>query len=282
MTKRVLALLEMALLPALLAAKNSGNSADFSGTWTLNRAESKGVPSEVESYVLKIHQSENRLAVESNFKCDMEPPVQIPNGLGGSNQPTVGQGSGVPGVGPNGPMGGMGMPAPMGGVGMGGVGMGMPGPMGGVGMGGVGMGGMGMGMPGVGIGVGGPIGGNGNGGGRPEKKLGERIAAFNLYPPSATYSLDGGSTSAKLGGHSSSTANLKAGWQKGGKQLALRLDGQSDSAGQNNGLRMTDEWRLSKDGRFLTVARTIHMPQGTSTVHLVFNRQSDSTSKAAK
>lgn len=279
MMKRLLALFGVALLPVMLAAKGPSNPADFSGAWTLNKAESKGLPPELESYVLNIHQSENRLAVKSDFKGDMEPPLQIPNGPGGSNQPNAGQPGGMPGtpgVGPTGPMGGvgMGMPGPMGGVGMGGVGMGMPGPMGGVGMGGVGMG-----MPGVGIGVGGPMGSGG--GGRPEKKQGEHIAAFNLYPPSAAYSLTGGSTSAKLGGHSGSTANLKANWQKGGKQLVLHMQGESDSSSQNNGIHITDEWRLSKDGRFLTVARTIHMPQGTSTIHLLFNRQSGSSSHAA-
>lgn len=45
---------------------------------------------------------------------------------------------------------------------------------------------------------------------------------------------------------------------------------------------ITEQWRLSKDGKSLMVDRTVKSAEGSGTVHLVFlKRESDTSSAAA-
>jgi hypothetical protein len=96
------------------------------------------------------------------------------------------------------------------------------------------------------------------------------IAAFKTYPRSAVYKLDGSASTAQLGDRDRSDATAKAEWAKGGKQLKLTLLGEgAEKSGQAH---LKDDWRL--DGRYLKIDRNIHTPNGSTTVHLVFRKES--------
>jgi len=96
------------------------------------------------------------------------------------------------------------------------------------------------------------------------------IAAFKAYPRSAVYKLDGSTSTAQLGDHDRSDATAKAEWTKGGKQLKLTLVGEgAEKSGQ---AQLKDEWKL--DGQYLKIDRNIHTPNGSTTVHLVFRKES--------
>jgi hypothetical protein len=104
-------------------------------------------------------------------------------------------------------------------------------------------------------------------------------AALKVYPPTAVYKLDGTPSTAQLGDRDRSDATAKAEWAKGGKQLKLTLLGEgAEKSGQAH---LKDDWRL--DGQYLKIDRNIHTPNGSTTVHLVFRKESpDSTSAAAQ
>ena len=105
------------------------------------------------------------------------------------------------------------------------------------------------------------------------------IAAFKTYPRSAVYKLDGSASTAQLGDRDRSDATAKAEWAKGGKQLKLTLVGEgAEKSGQ---AELKDEWKL--DGQYLKIDRNVHTPNGSTTVHLVFRKESpDSTGAAAQ
>jgi hypothetical protein len=109
------------------------------------------------------------------------------------------------------------------------------------------------------------------------------MTPFMLFPKTAVFNLDGSTSTAQLGGPTSSDATLKADWAKSGKMLKLSLVGDA-GAGQKSGeTQLKDQWELSEDGRFLKVERAVHPPHGSSTVHLVFRKQAaDATSSPAQ
>jgi len=95
-------------------------------------------------------------------------------------------------------------------------------------------------------------------------------AALKVYPPTAVYNLDGTTSTARLGDHERSDATAKAEWAKGGKQLKITLVGEGpEKSGQ---AQLKDEWKL--DGQYLKIDRNIHTPNGSTTVHLVFRKES--------
>jgi hypothetical protein len=270
MKKSILLSLVLASTVVALPAKTPAKAADFSGNWVLDTSRSKNLPQGLESYSMAVQQTQQQLNVKTTLKGDLRPVIENPRA---PNSPNAGPGQGqgapgqYPGTQPGGYPGGMGMP--------GGVGIGMPG--------GMGMPAGGMGPP-MGGGMGGPMGGIGIPGipgiGR-HRKDGEKtqaITAFTLYPPKATYQFDGSATSAKLGGPSPSDATAHANWEKGGKVLRLSLLGSDDSDRRGGELQIKDNWKLSKDGRLLSVDRTVHTPDGSRTVHLVFRKESTSSS----
>ena len=96
------------------------------------------------------------------------------------------------------------------------------------------------------------------------------IEAFKVYPPTAVYKLDGTPSTARLGDRDRSDATAKAEWAKGGKQLKLTLLGQgAEKSGQ---AQLKDDWKL--DGQYLKIDRNIHTPNGSTTAHLVFHKES--------
>jgi len=96
------------------------------------------------------------------------------------------------------------------------------------------------------------------------------IAAFKTYPRSAVYKLDGSASTAQLGDRDRSDATAKAEWAKGGKQLKLTLVGEgAEKSGQS---QLKDDWKL--DGQYLKIDRNVHTPNGSTTVHLVFRKES--------
>jgi hypothetical protein len=141
-----------------------------------------------------------------------------------------------------------------------------------------GMGG-GMGMPGGGMGM------PGGGGGRPRNEGPSSqayVAAYKLYPQSAVYKLDGSESTVQLGGPEQTNAISKAQQEKNGEVLKLSLVGNGDSGQGSGKIQVKEQWKLSEDGKYLKVDRTIKSPEGSGTVHLVFSMsEADSTNGAA-
>ncbi|MGH9450806.1 MAG: hypothetical protein ACRD11_09700 [Terriglobia bacterium] len=132
-----------------------------------------------------------------------------------------------------------------------------------------------MGRP-VGVGAPGlPGGGNGSGGGGmgEEGRSQKSAAAFMFYPSKAVYELNGGKTTARLGGPMHTDATLKAAWAKRGKELKLSLDGNQYSGPAGGDILLKEQWEFSKDGHSLIVDRALHSRRGSTTLHLVFHKE---------
>jgi hypothetical protein len=234
--------LAFAFCAVLGKAKSPPKSADFSGNWVLDASQTKKVPTGLESYTMRVAQDTQRVKVQTTLKGDLRPVGDL-NGP----YPQGGPGTGYPGSYPGrmGRMGGMGMPG--GGMGGGPMSEGMP---------------TGAGMPG------------GSGGGpRMGRQSSGTAAAFSLYPETAVYRLDGSESSVELGGPMHTDATSKAAWAKSNKELKLSLTGASSSSWRGGSIDVKDQWKLSKDGQHLLVDRTVHSPSGSTSIHLVFDRQ---------
>jgi hypothetical protein len=134
----------------------------------------------------------------------------------------------------------------------------------------------GMGMPGGRMGM--PRGGVP----RAEGPLQGNVAAYKLYPQSAVYKLDGSESTVQLGDAEQTNATSKAARERNGEVLKLSLVGHEDSGQGGGKIQLKEQWKLSDDGKFLKVDRSIKSPEGSGTVHLVFSkREADSTSGAA-
>lgn len=271
--KRILvAALGLALCSTLSQAKDKSKAAggasttDFSGNWVLNTGESKNLPSGLDAYNMSVTQDSQQLKVETTLKGDLR-PIDVPDsGAGSGGGP--GSGTGTGGTYPGSPgryPGGVGMGMP-GRGGMGG-GMGMPG--------GGSRGPMGEGMPGDGM----PGGGGGGGGrSRAQNRSQAEIAALRLYPPTATYKLDGSQSTATLGGPDASDATLKAEWNKDRTALKLSASGSEEAGQRSEQVQVKDQWKLSQDGQSLMVDRSVRSPEGSGTIHLVFRKQAADSS----
>ena len=149
--------------------------------------------------------------------------------------------------------------------------MGMPG--GGMGMprGGIGMPGSGGGMPND---SGMPGGSSGGGGGTPRSSSSRgSVAAYKLYPSSAVYKLDGSESTTQLGDADQTSATAKTEWAKNGEELKLSLAGDENPEGKGGKVQIKEQWKLSADGQFLTLERSVKAPDGSGTVHLVFAKK---------
>ena len=244
--KRIL-LLGLALVSCTMfvRAETPPKPADFSGNWVLDSSRTKNLPEGLESYSLVVNQDAQQIQVQSSLKGDLR-PTDRSSGQSPSGGYPGGSPGGYPGGSPGRSGGGMGLP-----------------------------GGIGIGMPGGGIG--GPMGGGppGGGGGWPrgEGRSQGNGAAFTLYPRSAVYKLDGSESAAQLGDPMQTDATLKAEWASGGEVLKLSLVGKGDSDRKDGEIQVKDQWKLSKDGRFLMVDRAVHSGRGSTTVHLAFRKQ---------
>ena len=108
-------------------------------------------------------------------------------------------------------------------------------------------------------------GGPGQGGGRGR--------GMGMFPPSASYKLDGTETTADNPGGRGGTTTFKAEWKDGGKTLELKRVSKLNFQGNDVTLTSTEDWTLSADGKTLTVKRTTESPRGTQSSTLVFNKQ---------
>jgi hypothetical protein len=127
----------------------------------------------------------------------------------------------------------------------------------------------GMGIPGGGMGM--PRGGGGGGGSHNEGPTRGDVAAYQLYPKSAVYNLDGSESSTQLGDSDQTNATSKAVQEK--NELKLSLVGKEDSAEGGGKIRIKEQWQLSEDGKTLKVDRTLKSPDGSGTFHLFFSRK---------
>ncbi len=149
-----------------------------------------------------------------------------------------------------------------------------------------GMGG-GLGLPGgIGIGMGIPVSlGIPRGGGGRSRSGGSsqgHVAAYQLYPQSVIYKLDGGEGTAQLRDPEQTNVTSKAERAKDGELLKLSLVGNGDSGNKGNKVQITEQWKLADDGKSLKVDRTVKSPEGSGAVHLVFlKRESNSARPAA-
>ncbi|MGH9404000.1 MAG: hypothetical protein ACRD2P_18110 [Terriglobia bacterium] len=261
--KKLMLLLSTALaLGAVVgAAKAPPKPADFSGTWVLDASQTKGVPQGLESYSMVVRQDPQQLKVDTSVKGDVKGGMSgaNPNSSGGPNGSGGPQGSDYPG----GSRGGI-----HGSAGIGG--MGRMGGMGGMGRAG-GESPMGEGMPGGGL-PSGRSGGQG-GGSRGQGRSRGTSGAFVFYPATATYHFDGAATTAQFGGPEHGDASLKASWAKNGQEIKMSLDGNEYSSPGGGSLQLKDQWKLSKDGQSLLVDRTVRAGRSSSTVHMVFHKQ---------
>ncbi|HLI30754.1 MAG TPA: hypothetical protein VKV79_06620 [Terriglobia bacterium] len=250
MKKTFLFLLTLLFCPILIQAKGAPKRADFSGKWVLDTGRTRNLPNGLQSYSMVVSQDRQRLKVLTTLRGNLR-PMSSPNQPYPGNPSETGSPDSYPGGSPNGyPNGGTG---PMGMPGR--VGMGMPS--------GRAEGPMSEGIPGTGL--------PGTTGRRPRSEGGSRarIAAFMLYPRSAIYKLDGGESTAQLGGPMHSDAALKANWAKNGKALKLSLTG----SGYRGQVQMKDQWKLSKDGKSLVIDRSVETPHGSGSIHLVFQKR---------
>ncbi len=140
----------------------------------------------------------------------------------------------------------------------------------------------GMGMPGSMGTPGGRMGMPRGGAPRAEGPLQGNVAAYKLYPQSAVYKLDGSESTVQLGDAEQTNATSKAARERDGEVLKLSLVGHEDSGQRGGKIQLKEQWKLSDDGKFLKVDRSIKSPDGSGTVHLVFSRrEADSTNGAA-
>jgi len=131
-----------------------------------------------------------------------------------------------------------------------------------------GMGGISMGLPGVGMGM--PRSGGGTGRPRAEGPPPTVVAAYQTYPQTAIYKLDGSESTAQLGDADQTNATSKAKREKNGDELELSLVGKADSGEGAGKIQLKERWKLSEDAKTLKVDRTIKSHEGSGTVHLVF------------
>jgi len=251
MKKILMAFLGIVFCTGVAFAKDASNPASFSGLWVLDFGQTKNPPAGLQSYSMVVKQDQQQMKVETSLEGDLQAaPSQSGNAPGG------GYPGGSGGMGRRGGMGG--------GVGMGRMGMDIPG---------------GMGGPTGGQGGGGTPGG-GRGGQRGEGRSQGSVAAYKLYPQSAVYRLDGSESTAQLGDAAGTDATLKAEWAKSGRELKLSMSGNEDSTQKGGKVQLKDQWKLSDDGKSITVERSIKSPEGSGTVHLVFIKK-DATSPSS-
>ena len=250
MKKFLLALLALSALDlwmTFVQAKESSKPTNFSGSWVLNFGQTKNPPEGLRGYNLVVNQDEQHLKVNTTLEGDLQNTANTTNSGGYPG------GSGRRG----GIGGGLGLP---GGIG---IGMGIP---------------VGMGIPGVGMGI--PRGGGGRS--RSTGSSQGNVAAYKIYPENVVYKLDGSDGTAQLRDRSQTNATSKAEPAKDGEGLKLSLVGNGDSGNKGDKVMVTEQWKLSEDGKSLKVDRTVKSPEGSGTVHLVFiKRDSDTPSAAA-
>jgi len=243
MRKTLYSVLGVALCPALLLAKSPSKPADFSGRWVLDASRTKTLPQGLDRCTMSVNQNEQQLKVETTVEGELHPAEDTGRTSGRTQTP--GGYPGSPGGYPR-----------TGGIGIGGIGI--PGtgnsPMGG-------------GIPGVGM----PGGGRGTS--HDMSRAQADIAALTLYPRSAVYKLDGGESTAHLGGPAETDATLRADWEKSGKALKLSLVSSGERRAHE--VQLKHEWKLSNDGQSLMVDRSLRSPEGSGTLHLVFHKQPD-------
>jgi hypothetical protein len=271
----------------LVQTKTPSKAADFSGKWILDISHTKKVPDGLDSYGMSVTQNAHEIKVVTTVRGDIQPEMG-PTGTSPQPRARVGPPGGYPGGGE--PMGGPGTPAggvggpevPVGGAGtIGGQGVpvgrepitgpqvpvGGAGPMAGPGVS-AGGGPMGEGIPGSTE----PSGGSG-GEARTDRNAPTAVAAFTMYPRSAVYKLDGGESNVQLGDPARTQATAKAAWVKGDKQLKLSLAGNESAERGGEGIAVKEQWRLSKDGEYLLIDRTVRTPGQSTTIHLIFKKQ---------
>jgi len=223
-------------------AKDTSKPTNFSGNWVLNFGQTKNPPDGLQGYELVAKQDERQLKVETTLQVDLQRTSSTPN--------------------PVGYPGGSGRTTGMGG----GLGVAVPGGIG-----------IGMGVP-VALGI--PRGGGGRS--RSGGSSQGNIAAYKLYPQNVAYKLDGSEGTAQLRDVEQTNVTSKAERAKDGELLKLSLVGNGDSGNKGTKVQITEQWKLSEDGKSLKVNRTVKSPEGSGTVHLVFlKRESDATRAAA-
>lgn len=251
------ALSAIALLFCLQSTSVAQNkTADFSGTWVLDKTKTTDLPPTLESYTMNAAQDAQQLTVETQLKGEVG-RRGMGRGAGGGQGGGRG-GGGFPGGGGGGRGGGGGFPGGGGGAGGGG---GFPG--GGGGGGGAGGGGGGFSMP-------------------KDMVMAMALQMGQMGIPQATYNLDGKETVVQLESRPSGEGQppqpagsvmLKASWKKGGKLLELQSTRKIKSQEGERSLTSKDRWEMSEDGKTLTVKRSIETPMGAEEAKLVFSKQ---------
>jgi hypothetical protein len=120
-----------------------------------------------------------------------------------------------------------------------------------------------------GMGISGMPGGVG-GGPRGEKASQGNLAAYQIYPQSVVYKLDGSEATSEFSDEGKSAATSKM--ERADQILKFSLTGKSEADEKNGEIKVRDQWQLSEDGKYLKLDRTVKSPNGSGTVHMVFCR----------
>jgi hypothetical protein len=108
-------------------------------------------------------------------------------------------------------------------------------------------------------------GGPGQGGGRGMGR--------EMFPPSASYKLDGTETTADNPGGRGGTTTFKAQWKDDGKTLELKRVSKFNFQGNDVTFTTAEDWTLSADGKTLTIKRASESRRGPQSSTLVFTKQ---------
>jgi hypothetical protein len=251
------------ILAALIIVLTAGSSfalcggvrTNFSGKWVLDMNKTHDVPGRLQSYNMNVTQTARQITVDSKIEGDLGRA----RGPGGDE----GTGGGYPGGDEGGSGGGYPEGRQRGGGYPGGgyPGGGFPG---------------GGGYPGGGFPRGGGFPGGRRGGGYPGGAGGRgeqmrKSMAFSTITPTATYNLDGSSSTMQVDKPIPGSETLKATWKKSGKQLDL--SNVKNIRGGDRTIKVQEQWKLSKDGKVLEVQRTVNTPRGSAKVKMIFNKE---------
>jgi hypothetical protein len=257
MKNRIAFIALMLTLPAGYSFAKGGKRADFSGKWALDMNKTQDIPSQLQSYTMSVTQTSRQISVDSKVEGNFRRERQPGGGQEGGGYPGgPRRGGGYPGGGyPGGRFPGGGYP-----------GGGYPGG----------------GYPGGGY-PGGRFPGGRRGGGYPGGPGGRgeqmrKSMAFSMVAPSATYNLDGSSSTMQVDKPIPGSETLKAAWKKSGKRMDLsRVE---DLRGGERTIKVQEQWTLSKDGKVLELQRTVTTPRGSTKIKMIFNKEESSSGRS--
>lgn len=88
------------------------------------------------------------------------------------------------------------------------------------------------------------------------------------------YNLDGSKAKVQMAGRNGSTAEATVYLENKGDKTVLHSEREINVQGNPVTIKVTETWEISKDGKSLTVNRTIDSPRGSQNMTLIFTMKS--------